>query len=409
MINYNSPVNPYEEDENSSRSLFDYNRFNSSYLVENNFYSCLNNPNSPNIENNSTNFQTNIVQLQSSHRVESFDFINPRQNSELAEEEEEKEPDELYLQQKRNPDREEIIQDPKDKQEIIVKPKNKKKVEKKPKPKKEKVKPEQAKDDKNAKPRGKHNSQVADNALKKIFISFMIIVHNFFWNFLEPKIDNENIQIVIDKHKKYNTAKVTLKKLDANNTPEIISINIPPPSLTPLIAGPSEFEPIDPDFKYHHIEGVINRYQEILREKPLTMYLEYCLPKRTKETKEHKDMEDLLQRQKLRRRAYRKKMEEVLRAIWESLDGKDKDEFNEILNTDLMDFLYIYIDYGKSSPCQKIKCPNKLKQINLKLYGFKDYQDCKHNFSKNVEKQNHYQAYIIKLINDEITRRNSDE
>ena len=238
MNTFNTQEGESEQDEHSWGSSFDYNRFNPSYLVENNFYKCLNNPYSPNIENNSTNFQTNIIPLKSSHRVESFDFINPRQNSELAEEEEEKEPDELYLQQKRNPDREEIIQDPKDKQEIIVKPKNKKKVEKKPKPKKEKVKPEQAKDDKNAKPRGKHNSQVADNALKKIFISFMIIVHNFFWNFLEPKIDNENIQIVIDKHKKYNTAKVALKKLDENNKPKIISINIPPPSLTPLIEGP---------------------------------------------------------------------------------------------------------------------------------------------------------------------------
>ena len=241
-----------------------------------------------------------------------------------------------------------------------------------------------------------HDNKETGNVTLNIFRSNSFFTYIFFWNMVINIIGEENEKVKIYINKK-GMFEAKLIKYDKNNKKIETIIHLASPNITELIGKPK-----DPNNKYHHFAHTIERYQELLEEKLITLYLKYSWPKRLPgdyKASPKKKLELI--------KEYQKSMNELITILLETEKNLEEKPITALLNLKTVDFMKIFINYeGKENP-------KKIIKVNYNDYGFnafdltdfKVYEDCKHNFSKLGRKQNKYRTHIIKMIDRKIKRR----
>ena len=248
------------------------------------------------------------------------------------------------------------------------------------------------------------------NAVKKIFCSCNYRVHDFFWNYIKYKLKEKNIQINLNKGKKYSLVEIKLTKLDKdkNKVIPLDKINIAPPSITKLITGNTEGEEeeeFDVNNKYHNINGYANKCQEILNENIITLYIEHSLPKRSDEDKKEKFGINQFERSKKRREAYKQKIKYFLYSILKTEDNKENQPINYLFNLKFGNFMKIFMNYDNAQEIENEICQNIYDGEKTKLEGFSVYENCKKEFSSDIKDQENYRNYIFRIIEDKKEKR----
>ena len=259
-----------------------------------------------------------------------------------------------------------------------------------------------------------HDSKEILNATKKISLKCNYEVHDFCWNFIKSEIKEKNIEINLNQGVKYCPVEIKLKKL--NKDKEIISdiINIVPPSITKLISAKKlteeekekEFAPYG---KYHDIDGYINKCQEAFNENLITLYSEYSCPKNTKKSEEEKLIKNELEKSKKRREIYKLKIKEFLNFILKTENNKENKPINYLFNLRFEKFMKIFMRYEDAQEIEKEICKHLYGGKKQKLEGFKVYDDYKHEFSSDANKQENYRNHIFGIIEETIKKRKKKE
>ena len=247
------------------------------------------------------------------------------------------------------------------------------------------------------------------NVAKKKFYSCLIWIHTFVWTVVESYFKNDdNIKINLNPGKKFPIVTISGKALEKNNNIKDGEISINIPYITKLIVGhinhKKEDIPFDPSNKYDNNDGLINRYFQILKEKVITLYTEYSLPKRIKGEKEiNKNLADF-ERRKIKQEIYQAQLKPILDIILKSEENKEKKPINYLFNLRFSDFLKIYVNHYEGEKISGEINKNIYGKESTKLDNFKVYEDCKDKFSKDVKKQERYRDYFIDLIDGKVPK-----